>query len=176
MVRLTRGRAASSLMSCASLMALWRPARRSAGVTVSMAEWRRLWLSCLTLVATTRSASSRVPGVLWRIASALRVLCQRSICRRSGGFGLGKVGAGADVGHAGEADVLLEVPGDELGAVVGEDARGDAGVELSGALDEALDVGLLHRLADLQRPSHGGRWRGCTHRGRSRGFRRCLRR
>ena len=53
------------------------------------------------------------------------------------------------MGHAGEADVLLEVPSDELGAVVGDDARGDAGVELSGTLDEALHVGLLHRLADL---------------------------
>jgi len=54
-----------------------------------------------------------------------------------------------NVGHAGEADVLLELPGDELRAVVRDDARRDAGVKLSGALHEELHVDLLHRLADL---------------------------
>ena len=63
--------------------------------------------------------------------------------------GLRIVGAGSDVCHADETDVLLEVPGDKRWAVVGDYSRGDARVELSGALDEALYVGLLHRLADL---------------------------
>ena len=53
------------------------------------------------------------------------------------------------MGHAGEADVGLEVGGDELGAVVGDDAWRDAGVQLTGALDDPLHVGLLHRLAEL---------------------------
>ena len=37
--------------------------------------------------------------------------------------GLRIVGRGSDVGHAGDADELLEVLGDELRAVVGDDAR-----------------------------------------------------
>lgn len=53
------------------------------------------------------------------------------------------------MGHAGKANELLEVFGDELRAVVADDARLDAGVELSGALDNALDVGLGHGLPNL---------------------------
>ena len=63
--------------------------------------------------------------------------------------GLGIVRCGPDVGHASEADVRLEVGRDELGSVVGDDAWGDAGVQLTGALDDPLHVGLLHGLAEL---------------------------
>ena len=41
--------------------------------------------------------------------------------------GLGVIGRGFDVSHAGDADELLEVLGDELGAVVGDDARRGVG-------------------------------------------------
>src|SRR6476661_256827 len=63
--------------------------------------------------------------------------------------GLRVVGRGAHVGHAGDADELLEVSGDELRAVVGDDARPGVGVELASALQDALDVRLGHGLADL---------------------------
>ena len=45
---------------------------------------------------------------------------------------LGIVRRGLDVGHAADADELLEVLGDELGAVVGDDAWSDARVTLRG--------------------------------------------
>ena len=54
-----------------------------------------------------------------------------------------------DVRHATEADELLEVPGDELRAIVGDDAGRDVGEPLAGALDDLFDVGLGHGLADL---------------------------
>ncbi len=53
------------------------------------------------------------------------------------------------VRHAGEADGQLEVAGDELGPVVGEHPGLDAGVELTGTLDELLHAGLLHPFADM---------------------------
>ena len=59
------------------------------------------------------------------------------------------VGRGPDVGHAGDADELLEVLGDELRAVVGDDAWRDAGVSFAGALEDDFDVGFLHFLADF---------------------------
>jgi hypothetical protein len=55
-----------------------------------------------------------VPG---RRQSALSDLCQRSNLP----VGLGVVGRGFYVGQAGQARELLEVPSDELGAVVGYD-------------------------------------------------------
>ncbi len=63
--------------------------------------------------------------------------------------GLRVVGRGFDVGHAGDADELLEVLGDELGAVVGDDAWRDAGVSFAGALDDGFHVGFLHFFADF---------------------------
>ena len=53
------------------------------------------------------------------------------------------------MGHAGDADELLEVLGDELRAVVGDDAWRDAGVGFAGALDDGFHVGFLHFFADF---------------------------
>jgi len=53
------------------------------------------------------------------------------------------------VGHAADADELLEVPGDELRAVIGDDPRRDAGELLAGPLEDLLDIRLRHRLAQL---------------------------
>ena len=63
--------------------------------------------------------------------------------------GLRVVGRGFDVGHAGDADELLEVLGDELGAVVADDAWLGVGVSFAGALDDGFHVGFLHFLADF---------------------------
>src|SRR5262249_40101101 len=62
---------------------------------------------------------------------------------------LGIVGRGLDMGHAAQADELLEVPGDELRAVVGEDPRRDPGEAFPGPLNDLLDVGLGHTLPQL---------------------------
>ena len=59
------------------------------------------------------------------------------------------VGRGLDVGHAGDADELLEVLGDELRAVVGDDAWRGAGVGFAGALQDGFHVDFLHFLADF---------------------------
>jgi len=56
---------------------------------------------------------------------------------------------GFDVGHTSDADELLEFLGDELGAVVADDAWFGVGVGLAGALDDGLHVGFLHFLADF---------------------------
>ena len=66
--------------------------------------------------------------------------------------GLGIVGRSLDVRHAGDADELLEVLGDELGAVIGDDARPGIRVGFTGALDNGFHVGFLHFLADF--PMH----------------------
>jgi hypothetical protein len=63
--------------------------------------------------------------------------------------GLRIVGGGFDVGHAGDTDELLEVLGDELGSVVGDDAWRNARVSLAGALDDGFHVRFLHFLADF---------------------------
>src|SRR5215208_16201 len=68
--------------------------------------------------------------------------------------GLRVVRRGPHVGHAGEADELLEVLGDELRAIVGDDARPLGGEHLASAQQDALNVDLGHRLADL--PVHDG--------------------
>ena len=49
------------------------------------------------------------------------------------------------MGHARDADVLLEVPRDELWSVVGDDPRLDPGVLLFGTLQDDLDLGFGHR-------------------------------
>ena len=53
------------------------------------------------------------------------------------------------MGHARDADELLEVLGDELGAVIGDDARPGIGVSFAGALDNGFHVRFLHFLADF---------------------------
>ena len=68
--------------------------------------------------------------------------------------GLGVVGAGADVGNAGEADELFKVPGDELRSVVGNNTGFFSGMFFEGLLQDEFDVALGHRLAQL--PMHDG--------------------
>jgi hypothetical protein len=59
------------------------------------------------------------------------------------------VGRSSHEGHPAQPDELLEVPGDELRAVVRDDPRAAVGVTVAGPLDDRLDVGLGHRLPDL---------------------------
>ena len=56
---------------------------------------------------------------------------------------------GPHMGHAADANELLEVLGDELRAVVGDDAGTRLGEGLLGPLEDDLDVSFRHRLADL---------------------------
>src|SRR5512135_69302 len=51
--------------------------------------------------------------------------------------------------HPADADELLEVPGDELRAIVRDDPRPLARVLLASPLDDRLHLGFGHRLADL---------------------------
>src|SRR4051812_10381960 len=51
--------------------------------------------------------------------------------------------------HPTYPDELLEILGDELGAVVRDDAGPLAGEPLTPPLDDHLDLGLDHALADL---------------------------
>ncbi len=51
--------------------------------------------------------------------------------------------------HSTDSEELLEVPGDELRAVVRDDSRSRAGEPLAGPLDDRLDIGLGHAFADL---------------------------
>ncbi len=60
--------------------------------------------------------------------------------------GLGIVGTGPNMGHAHDADELLEVPGNELGTIIGDDAWPDTGVFLQGLLHDHLDLLFLHGL------------------------------
>src|SRR5262249_30229467 len=50
---------------------------------------------------------------------------------------------------AADPDELLEVPGDELRAVVGDDPRRNPGEPLPRSLHDLLHVGLGHRLAQF---------------------------
>ena len=63
--------------------------------------------------------------------------------------GLGIVRRGFDVRHAGDADELFEIFGDELGAIVGDDARRFAWEFFAGALDDGFDIDFLHFLSDF---------------------------
>jgi hypothetical protein len=56
--------------------------------------------------------------------------------------------------HAADADEFLEVPRDELRAVVADDPGAGLGIVFLGALQDGFDVGLLHLLADF--PMHDG--------------------
>src|SRR5947209_5151821 len=62
---------------------------------------------------------------------------------------LGIIGGRLDVRHPADPDEILEVPGDELRAVVRDDPGMLTGMLLACPLDDRLDLGLLHRLADL---------------------------
>jgi hypothetical protein len=62
---------------------------------------------------------------------------------------LGVIRRGSGVRHATEADELLEVAGDKLRAVIGDDPRRHAGEFLPRPLDDLLDVSLGHGFADL---------------------------
>jgi hypothetical protein len=53
------------------------------------------------------------------------------------------------MGHAGDADELLEVLGDKLRSVVGDDAWACRGELFTGALDDGGDVGFGHGFADF---------------------------
>ena len=55
----------------------------------------------------------------------------------------------ADVSHTAYADELLEVPGDELGAVVRDDPGPLAGKLFASPLEDRLHLGFRHGLADL---------------------------
>ncbi len=59
------------------------------------------------------------------------------------------IGRGADVGHAGDAHKFLEILGDELRPVVGDDARGLVGKGFAAALDDDFDVGFFHLRTDV---------------------------
>src|SRR5581483_11744798 len=65
---------------------------------------------------------------------------------------LGIIRRGLDVSHAGDANKLLEVLGNELGSVVANDAWPGVGVGFAGALDDGFHVGFLHFRADF--PMH----------------------
>src|SRR6516162_5129731 len=54
-----------------------------------------------------------------------------------------------DVSHTAYADKFLEVPGDELGAVVRDDPGPLAGKLLARSLEDRLHLGFRHGLADL---------------------------
>lgn len=56
------------------------------------------------------------------------------------------------MGHAGQADERLELLGDELRPMVGDDARRGAGMQFTGALQDRLHVSFRHRSADV--PMH----------------------
>jgi hypothetical protein len=62
---------------------------------------------------------------------------------------LGIVRRGADVAHAANTDELLEIPGNELGTVVGDDAGLGVGKLFPGPLHDLLDIGFGHGFADL---------------------------
>jgi len=63
--------------------------------------------------------------------------------------GLRVVRRGLHMGHAADADELFEVFGDELRAIVGDDARGGFGMFFLGPLQDNFDFGLGHGRADL---------------------------
>jgi hypothetical protein len=64
--------------------------------------------------------------------------------------GLRIVGRGLDVGHAGDANELFELAGNELWAVVADDARCGGGEGFASALQDDLHVGFLHFFADFE--------------------------
>src|SRR3954447_26708723 len=62
---------------------------------------------------------------------------------------LGIVWRGFDMSHSADADKLLEVPGDELRAVVRDDPGPLAGILLARPREDRLHLGFGHRLANL---------------------------
>src|SRR3990172_10358457 len=63
--------------------------------------------------------------------------------------GLRVEGRSPDVRHAREADEFLEVTGNELWPVVGDDAGARLGEPLLGPLQDQLDVGFGHGSSDV---------------------------
>jgi hypothetical protein len=59
------------------------------------------------------------------------------------------VGRGSHMGHAADPDELLEVPGDKLRPVVGDDPGTGVGKLFPRSLDDGLDIERFHRLANL---------------------------
>lgn len=53
------------------------------------------------------------------------------------------------MGQTGDSDELFEIASDELRAVVGDDSRFGAGIFFQAALEDDLDVGLGHGLAQF---------------------------
>lgn len=62
---------------------------------------------------------------------------------------LGVEGRGTDMGHTGEADKLLEVAGDELGAIIGDHTGMRLREFFLGALEDDFDIRLGHGGPDL---------------------------
>ena len=62
---------------------------------------------------------------------------------------LGVKGAGSHMGHAGEANELLEVFGDKLRPVVGDDAWCCIGESFSGFLEDEFDLALGHGFLNI---------------------------
>ncbi len=65
-------------------------------------------------------------------------------------IGLRIVGRCLDVGHAGDANELFELAGDELRSVIANDAWCGRGVGFAGTLQDDLHVGFLHFFADFE--------------------------
>ena len=59
------------------------------------------------------------------------------------------IGACANMGHAADSNKLLEVPRDELRAVVGNDPRASFRVLFLRHLENDLDIGFFHLLANI---------------------------
>ena len=53
------------------------------------------------------------------------------------------------MGHTADADEFLEVLGDELRAVVGDDPRPSVGISFTGALDDGFHIDFFHLFSDL---------------------------
>ncbi len=67
---------------------------------------------------------------------------------------LGIVGAGSHMRHAAEANEALEVLGDELRAIVGDDAGRGLGIPFASSLQNDFDVFLFHFFADIPMHNH----------------------
>lgn len=63
--------------------------------------------------------------------------------------GLGVVRRRSHMGHACDANEFLEILGDELWSVVGDDAWSDAWKKFASSLEDDFDLGFLHCFADI---------------------------
>ncbi len=78
-----------------------------------------------------------------------RVVFDRAMEAFDLAVGLGIVRRSSHVGHAGVSDEALEVPGNEGGAIVGDEPGSSLGEALASPLQDDLDILLRHRLAKL---------------------------